>query len=852
MQIKLKQIVLYCLLAICVVATTAYLSFPWWAALAVRGYLPQGWQVQQIEIAYPSPDGVRVNSALLQTKTFKFEIHGLLLDFDLQHLQLEHVWLRVKTIPENSNQQPFDQWQLPVLELSRYLENYAPFEVLIKQVKLEQTDKSKQTVQYLQLNNLSLKLLDQQKSKLGFKLADSSFFAANKTSPLEPQLKGASVDLLLWAEKQKAHAKVNINNKNILAITYQSAAKISKAALSLKLDKLQPLLMPLLAPTLNEIFPSLTPETIAALRLSKPLQLSVEQDNKTRRIHSQLRYQGELSVPQLSAEPLNLSLAASSDSQSFPLMIETSLQIETQARLELKQALMLDKPRLAFSGQLEFKRNDLLLNKPKINVNWSEMDFSKHDLSSGKADIEINLNNFSIKHFPANNLTANVKVNPTQVAFKKDEIQQITSSKSFSGLLSAQFQVNNPDSPLLSGKLMLSQIQNSRWQASPEAYINVSFDQLDSRRLQGKLAFELQDSGGEIGALSYEDLQTHLNLNAKADTINGHGNLRLNHTKKLPFTISFDKSSSALNLKLPEHSTEPTLVNQLLAQILPQDQPQIKLDSGKLVYSASLQHNQSLKILGDIRLSEGDIIFDQNRANKVSLKSQIDYSDDKKAQKSAQRKPIIKNQLKVKSIDFSSGLKLDSLSAEINFINTKELQLDKLKFTLFEGEISAHKLNLLNARLSPATVNAKNLSLTELMFFIGMDSLYADGKINLALPVRSENNELILEAGTFHNTTPGVIKYDSGVDAQSSGNIALQALENFHYKQLDGRLDYDAQGRYKIRIHLLGFNPALYDGYPVDFVMNISGQLPGLFNSLFLSGSFEQSILESVNMQNQQ
>ena len=64
---------------------------------------------------------------------------------------------------------------------------------------------------------------------------------------------------------------------------------------------------------------------------------------------------------------------------------------------------------------------------------------------------------------------------------------------------------------------------------------------------------------------------------------------------------------------------------------------------------------------------------------------------------------------------------------------------------------------------------------------------------------------------------------------------------------MDGTFSYnDKSGSYLLKIRLIGSNPELYDGYPIDFTFNIDGNLPGIFKSLFLSGSFEEAIMKSV------
>ena len=93
---------------------------------------------------------------------------------------------------------------------------------------------------------------------------------------------------------------------------------------------------------------------------------------------------------------------------------------------------------------------------------------------------------------------------------------------------------------------------------------------------------------------------------------------------------------------------------------------------------------------------------------------------------------------------------------------------------------------------------------------------------------------IIIKDGNFKALDKGIIKYTyTDTDSGEEENIALKALKNFHYESLDGTFSYNEEGLYHIKLHLLGSNPDLYDGYPVDFILNLRGELSGVFRSLF-------------------
>jgi hypothetical protein len=100
----------------------------------------------------------------------------------------------------------------------------------------------------------------------------------------------------------------------------------------------------------------------------------------------------------------------------------------------------------------------------------------------------------------------------------------------------------------------------------------------------------------------------------------------------------------------------------------------------------------------------------------------------------------------------------------------------------------------------------------------------------------------------LRNTTAGTLRYDplAANMSEQLDNIALKALQDFRYRVLQMELNYDPEGNYVIKTRLEGHNPAIYDGHPIAFNLNITGTLPGLLRSSLLSGDFSGNVLKSI------
>ena len=130
------------------------------------------------------------------------------------------------------------------------------------------------------------------------------------------------------------------------------------------------------------------------------------------------------------------------------------------------------------------------------------------------------------------------------------------------------------------------------------------------------------------------------------------------------------------------------------------------------------------------------------------------------------------------------------------------------------------------------------------MAYADIDGLEGTGFLDISLPVGSDQNGMHVENGTFHSTVPGRLAYTK--EGMAGSNIGLQALENFHYRDLSGTFDYQSDGTYLVTVRLDGKNPDLYGGHPIVFNLNINGSLPELFEAMFITGSFEESILNEI------
>lgn len=137
----------------------------------------------------------------------------------------------------------------------------------------------------------------------------------------------------------------------------------------------------------------------------------------------------------------------------------------------------------------------------------------------------------------------------------------------------------------------------------------------------------------------------------------------------------------------------------------------------------------------------------------------------------------------------------------------------------------------MNAAGQRMTLNIDQLSVSELFKIAGVAGLSGEGAISGTAPITLFPNGIIVDNATFAADAPGVLRYDAAQapgalgSAGSSVSLALQALSNFHYKELIVTLNRKLTGDAELGLHIAGSNPSFYNGYPVEFNLNLSGKL---------------------------
>lgn len=159
-----------------------------------------------------------------------------------------------------------------------------------------------------------------------------------------------------------------------------------------------------------------------------------------------------------------------------------------------------------------------------------------------------------------------------------------------------------------------------------------------------------------------------------------------------------------------------------------------------------------------------------------------------------------------------------------NVVSVSELQFDWAG-----GEVSAQPFAFdLDNINTDVTLQAQGVSLEEILLEFPVEDLTATGVLDGSLPILLRGETLFVENGRLQSRGPGTIRYappDTGEVGDQSLQILFDAIRNFHYDRVAVTLNGSSTADLAVGLEIAGNNPDLFDGYPIDLNVNVSGDL---------------------------
>ena len=131
-----------------------------------------------------------------------------------------------------------------------------------------------------------------------------------------------------------------------------------------------------------------------------------------------------------------------------------------------------------------------------------------------------------------------------------------------------------------------------------------------------------------------------------------------------------------------------------------------------------------------------------------------------------------------------------------------------------------------------------NLDLATFFRLIEIEGLSGSGLLAGRIPVVFEDKSIIIEDGVLDAQGPGVLSIRSQALASALAGggktveLAIKALEDFRYESLSVKLNKTAGNEAQVLLSILGSNPAVLDGQPFQFNINLESNLTSVLEAL--------------------
>jgi len=814
------------------ILATLYLAFPVWSSWILLKRLPANISLISFKPDYPGLRHILIPELQFTTGEAKIFITDMQLEYDLTDFKINTIFFNKieivqakSTTNENNN-----LLRLPEINTADFESINALIPVQIHQLEISSGQNK------VHLSGINLNKLEENKFLLKAEV-DKSQYLNNK--PL-------SISSILLFNTNQIDVEINAFDKKLLNLKYIFDDQSKQLISSFDINKIKAISvfdnfnLPFKSEGLTTVdWKEETSTNKVNLHIQSQLIPVVSQQENNKIVLKRLDDNN-----QSIQFPVNLFIT--STTEQFPLFSKLKFETTSQSHLQL----------VSDDFSIDSKAFDLKLNTDISieNINDTEPQISLSDISTTLTSDNFNVRANDIPLIMEQfNFAANIE------DIKSPLIKFIDSQWKLSALASIdklsvnhvldgepveiespaeiKFDLFNEQQIFSDGQLNLSQLKLSHQNSAIDGHLSINWKAVDSLFSSGHFTALLTSDKSQILNQSVESISINSDVDLFEEQIKGKGQFVINQQLLTPYSFRLEKASSRLNIEFETNKIANQLLNQFIIPFGKENNIPLRIAAGEVIHSGDISLSDNILLGSQFAIRDMLFKFGENSIQGMSVEQEILAINPLQMQSS----------LKIDSVDFSSGLELKNLSASLASSENRFLSINSLSSELLSGKLTADSIHLTKDGIEPSLVKLNNISLTDLIFFLDIPGLYAEGEMEFTLPIDIASGSLIIDKGTFAASKNGIIKYTNGqTELDNDDNIALKALENFHYKSLDGELSYNEKGLYKIKLHLLGSNPDLYDGYPVDFILNLKGELSGVFRSLFLTGSFEQAVMEQV------
>lgn len=832
-----------------------YAASPWWLSFIIVRQLPPGWQLEKLEAGYPGFTGININ--LLRVKG-ELGAVGVALDaadirFTYQGLKtaIGSISLDVhmqSAAGNTTNALTMEDLSLPVTKLTGR----------IPELSIDRLKVVLHMVTGIRPGNIEAGkplVLDFQALKLAPRADNDYHFIANVSIEDHPGVRGRlSVDVTTnsvqanirfpaenssqpWLNASLDQTERKLDNTTLIQLVFDAG--------SADPDWLDPILLQVTGGLLTHLSGKLTAAAGFAGKERQEIEyLSLAAGNLRAKF-----YDGTLSI--------DAGLLASREQENIRVTLSQAADIQYQDKTGRINALLASiipelhrepQPVAMAIAEVAADSSFVIQPGPDSSVEFNgdiklDLTSSATSVSLHTSELHIEIEDFSSPYSgTAKGLVTLNWVENAAFSYTSDELELKANTLSLSSTGTFQIYDQTLDFrqtgnfefvyPVIS--LPADNQSPPMTVTADELSIEAVFTSRDGGIISTKtLGFTTEIEGETWAGFDFDVTFT---LSGNAD-VNGSGTVKFDTGPEMPIEFAGNTHAEQWNITLPPTTVKLTQLGSLLRVAHFELPASVKLTDGHIGLQGNVVVDDTMTAKMTITGYEMDASMLESSARKASFTLNTSYGNTISAD----------GPVSIEAVELAGGIDVKNISAELKLENMETFGLKNLSAEVFDGQLNLGSLRYSQNRLEDTTLELTHINFGRLLELADIDGLEGTGFLDISLPAGSDQTGVYIKNGIFNSIAPGRLAYTK--EGVAGSNIGLQALENFQYQDFSGTVDYQSDGSYRIAIHLEGTNPDLYGGHPIVFNLNISGSLPELFEALFITGDFEESILKQIGIE---
>jgi hypothetical protein len=187
-----------------------------------------------------------------------------------------------------------------------------------------------------------------------------------------------------------------------------------------------------------------------------------------------------------------------------------------------------------------------------------------------------------------------------------------------------------------------------------------------------------------------------------------------------------------------------------------------------------------------------------------------------------------------------------SLGTKVSMILNPTVMIGRATYNPAKDE--EERLKWEKGSMLSVTASVQNLDIQTLMQYWVQETATAQGTLTGTFPIILTPDGVQVQGGKLSASENGRLRYKGqNVTGDQNMNILYQALEDFHYKVLESSINTPEPNKIQATIRLEGYNPAVYDGTPIQLNVNLNADYSKLWKSGNAAWNLEQALQDRVS-----